>query len=146
MPSFDDVVMCQLLFNEWLMRPALVPEGVQLFVLSIALSFCLRPGPNSNLWQRIDSVEIDAFNKRKSIITFLAFLKTTALAGWLSWRIVLMCQACGFNSWSGHIQESTNECLNGWTSKSVSVFLPPPFSLFLSLSQINKFKKWKTTK
>ena len=47
-----------------------------------------------------------------------------------------MHQGYRLNSRSGHIQESTNKCINKWNNKSVFLFL----SLSLSISKIN-FKK-----
>ena len=44
-----------------------------------------------------------------------------------------MHEGCGFDPQSGYIQEATNECMNKWNNKSIS--LSP---LFLFLSQINK--------
>ena len=41
-----------------------------------------------------------------------------------------MFQGCGFNPLSGHIYESTNECIDGWINKSMF--------LSFSLSKINK--------
>ena len=52
--------------------------------------------------------------------------------------VVHIHQSCGFDPWSGHIQESTNEFINKWNNESGSL------SLSLSLSQINQnifFKK-----
>ena len=45
-----------------------------------------------------------------------------------------MCQGCGFDPQSGHVQESTNECINKWNSISVVHSLSP----FLFLRSINK--------
>ena len=50
---------------------------------------------------------------------------------WLETHVVgvsLMHQGCRFDPWSGHIQESVNECTNKWNNKAVSLSLP----LFLS--------------
>ena len=56
-----------------------------------------------------------------------------ALAGIsVGYSVVLIHQGYRFNLWSGHILESTNECINKWTDKLV-LFL----SLFLS-QKINK--------
>ena len=54
----------------------------------------------------------------------------------LSWH----CQGCGFDPWSEHVEESTDECINKWNNKplSLSHFLSPPA---LSLKSINKFLK-----
>ena len=41
---------------------------------------------------------------------------------------------CGFNPRSGHIPESTSECVNKWDNKLMFLFL----SLPSSLSKINK--------
>ena len=46
---------------------------------------------------------------------------------------------------SRHIQESTNECINKWNTKSMFLSLPPSL-LFLSLSKANKKKKKKKKK
>ena len=47
------------------------------------------------------------------------------LAGWLS--CLQHCppdrQGCGFDPWSGHIQEATNEYINKWNNKSMSLSL-----------------------
>ena len=61
----------------------------------------------------------------------LKFLYRGELLSGPSWAAqliskVLICQGCGFDSQSGHIKESTNECINKWNNKK------------LSLSQINK--------
>ena len=47
-----------------------------------------------------------------------------------------MCQGCGFDHRSGHIQKSTSECINKWNNKSMflSLSLPP----FLSLQKKKK--------
>ena len=37
------------------------------------------------------------------------------------WSIVLMRQGCVFDPWSGHVQESVNECINKWINKSLSL-------------------------
>lgn len=42
----------------------------------------------------------------------------------VGWSFIQKRQHCWVHPWSGHIQELTNECINGWTNKS----------LFLSLS------------
>ena len=34
-----------------------------------------------------------------------------------------------FNSWSGHIREWTNECVDKWDNKAMFPFLPLPYSL-----------------
>ena len=47
-----------------------------------------------------------------------------------AYRVVWMRQGSGFNSWSGHTQESANERINKWNNRSVSLSL----SLSLSLS------------
>ena len=55
-----------------------------------------------------------------------------ALAGQLSWQsIILMHQGCGFDPWSGHRQEATNEYINKWNTKWMFLFLfeALPFSL-----------------
>ena len=44
--------------------------------------------------------------------------------------IVPIRQGSGFHPWSGHIQESTNGCINKWNNKSI--FFP------FSLKSINK--------
>ena len=44
-----------------------------------------------------------------------------------------MHQGCGFDPWSGHTQESINECMNKWNKELV----------FLSLKSINKIKNKK---
>ena len=60
-----------------------------------------------------------------------------SLAGQLIWLernpYMPKCQGCGFDPWSEHIQESTNECLNKQNNKLTSFFL----------SQIDKNKKLK---
>ena len=63
-------------------------------------------------------------------------------------NVILMRQGCGFDPWSGHIQESTNECVYEWNNKSMSLSLSPspplslppflPPFLPLSLYKINK--------
>ena len=40
-----------------------------------------------------------------------------------------ICQGCGFNSMSGHMQEATNEGINKWNNKSMSLSLSPFLSL-----------------
>lgn len=50
-----------------------------------------------------------------------------------AWRIDLIHQNCVVRSLSGHIEEATNKCINGWNKKST--FL----SLFLSVSLSNIF-------
>ena len=45
-------------------------------------------------------------------------------------------QGCGFNPWSGHVQESTSECINKWND--ISMFLLSPFP---SLSKVNRSKR-----
>lgn len=52
--------------------------------------------------------------------------------GSIGWNAVPIRQGCGFNPWSRHIREATNECGNKWDNKSV----------FLSLK--NQFKKAST--
>ena len=44
------------------------------------------------------------------------------------WSVILMRQGCVFHPWSGHMQESTNECINKWNSRSMSLSLSPFFS------------------
>ena len=52
-----------------------------------------------------------------------------------------MHQGFGFNPPSGHIQESTHECIDKWNNKSMS---PPIHTSSLSLSN-QKYKKKKVT-
>ena len=63
--------------------------------------------------------------------------------GWvaqLSKSVVPIHQGFGFDSPSGQIQKSTNECINKWRNKSVFLFPQSP-----SLKYINK-KKFKKRK
>ena len=59
------------------------------------------------------------------------------LGGSVGQSIILICQGFRFNPWSGHMQDSTNECSNGWntTNSCFSLSLP------LTLQSINKFVK-----
>ena len=43
------------------------------------------------------------------------------LGGSVGWSIVPVCQSCRFDPQSGHIQEMTNECIDKWNNKSVSL-------------------------
>ena len=36
---------------------------------------------------------------------------------------ILLCQGCGFDPWSEHMQESTNESINKWNNKPLSLSL-----------------------
>ena len=50
-----------------------------------------------------------------------------SLQPWLGssvgWSVIRIQQGCGFNLRSGHIQESTNECIKKWNNKLMSVCL-----------------------
>ena len=54
------------------------------------------------------------------------------------WSIVPVSQGCDFDPQSGHIQESTNECISKWNNESMS--LSPPTSLPSSLKSIKLLK------
>ena len=41
----------------------------------------------------------------------------------VGYSIVLICQGCGYDPWSGHIQELTNKCLKDITSICIFMFL-----------------------
>ena len=74
--------------------------------------------------------------------TVWSFLKKLKIRPWwdssVGYNIVPICQGCGFDSQSGHIQETTNECTHKWNNKSISSSPSPSLSFSLSLSQINK--------
>ena len=36
----------------------------------------------------------------------------------VGWTIVMICKGCGFDPWSGHIQEATNECISNWNNST----------------------------
>ena len=54
-------------------------------------------------------------------------------------RVIPIRQRGRFDSWSGHMQESSNECLGKWNSKLISL---SPSPLFLFLCKINLKKRW----
>ena len=56
-----------------------------------------------------------------------------------TWSIAPICEGYGLDRQSGHIQESTNECMNKWNNKSVFLSLHPPLLLPSSLKK-NKQK------
>ena len=39
----------------------------------------------------------------------------------VGWSTILLCQGCGFDPRSGHMQESTNECINKWNNILISL-------------------------
>ena len=45
----------------------------------------------------------------------------SALSKYSVESIIPICQGWGFNPWLGHIQESTNECMNKWNNKLISL-------------------------
>ena len=48
------------------------------------------------------------------MLTLLGKMLTLALAReWVGWNVFPMCQGCGFDPWSGHIQESIRGCTDG---------------------------------
>ena len=78
---------------------------------------------------------------QRRVFTFSEWLKGKSKVGvgwgltspWRSssvgWRVFLMRQGCRFDPQSGHMQESTNECIDKWNNKSMP--LPPHFPLSL---------------
>ena len=73
-----------------------------------------------------------------------------ALVGWFSWlEHRLIHKGCGFYPQSGHLQESTNECMNKCKTKLVSLSLCLSYAVFFLLyflSLINQLKKKSTAK
>ena len=58
----------------------------------------------------------------------------------VGWSFVPIHQGCGFNPGQG-MQESTNECMNGWNNELMFLYPPPPF-LSLKINK-NKLKNLK---
>ena len=54
-------------------------------------------------------------------LLFFRFRKMAQAGCSVGWSVVLTCQRWRFHSWSGHIRESTKECINKWNNKSVSL-------------------------
>ena len=54
-------------------------------------------------------------------------MKSHTGPGWLALLISVVptLQGCGFDPQSGHMQASTNECINKWNNKSMFLCLPP---------------------
>ena len=46
----------------------------------------------------------------------------------VGYSIILMHQSCRFNPWSGHLEESTNECISKWNNTLIflTLFLSSP--------------------
>ena len=55
-------------------------------------------------------------------------LRMSNLGPWLvssvGWSIVPIQHGCGFDPWSGHIEETTGECICKWNNKLISLSLP----------------------
>lgn len=65
------------------------------------------------------------------------------LARQLGWSLVLVCQGCRFDHRSGYMQKSTGEYMNGWSNRSMFLFLSLSLSFSPptpSLPQINEKK------
>ena len=57
--------------------------------------------------------------------------------GWVAQlvRVAPMCQGCRFDPRSGHIQDSTKECINKWNNKSTPLCLSSQLKIFFKSIQ-----------